>query len=130
MVDSLYSVYANADKLKDVLGSKVVSTTDATVTTLLLIPIEDNTTYHIEATVLAVRSGSSDRASYTFAGTFYRAGGSAIQQGSTTALHTVESDASWAATFDVSGNDVRIRVTGAAMNIDWRGSAEYMRLSN
>lgn len=132
LVESVYSIWFNADKLIETQESELVSTTDATVTTLNLIPLADEHTYHIRTIVIGVKATGSSRASYEVTGTFYRTGaGSATQEGSTTVVHSAEDVAGWDATYDVSGNDVRVRVTGAAAtSITWRSSSKVMSLSN
>jgi len=99
------------------------TTTATTGTVSPSVTLGDATTYHVEVRLTAVKSDGTQRASYHILGTFYRtAAGAAVQQGATTVLHTVESDAAWTAVFDVSGNDVRVRVTGvAATTIAWYG---------
>ena len=100
----------------------MVRTTDATVTTLTTLPLEDSSTYKIVADVVARRTGGAsgaagDGASYRIIGTFRRvSAGSATLIGSLTADHTAESQSGWDATLTVSGDDVLVRVTGAAGN--------------
>lgn len=109
-----------------------VQTTDATVTTLDSLTLLDENTYHIEAFVTGVKSDGTDRASYHLAVTVYRtAAGGATIQGSVTSLHTQESDAAWDADFTVSGNVLRVSVTGkAATTIEWASTITYMNSSN
>ena len=109
-----------------------VQTTDATVAILDTLTLLDENTYHIEAFVVGVKSDGTDRASYHLAVTVYRtAAGSATIQGSVTSLHTQESNASWDADFTVSGNDLRLSVTGiAATTIEWSSTINHMNSSN
>ena len=131
LINSNYDVWFALDKQTLTQSAIPVDTTDATVTTIQLITLEDETTCNIRAVVVGVQEGGSNRASYEIVGTFYRTGGSATQQGTTTVIHSAESNASWDATFDVSSNDVRIRVTGiAATNIRWQSNAKITSLSN
>ena len=104
----------------------MVETTDATVTTLLTIPLEDGKTVQIVAEVVARRTGgasgtSGDGASYRILGAFRRvSAGSATLIGSVTADHTAESQGAWDATLTASGNDVLLQVTGASgNNVSW-----------
>lgn len=130
IVNSVYGNWFESDRATQIKASETLETTDATVTTLDIIPLDDETTYHIESNIIGVQSGGSNRASYQLTGTFYRSGGNATQQGSTTVIHSAES-ASWDAVFDVSDNDVRIRVTGiAATNILWQANSYIRGLSN
>lgn len=116
----------------NIFPSKEVSTTDATQTTAMSLTLEDENTYHVEALVTAVQSTGANRASYRLAGTVYRTGGgSATLQGTVTAVHSQESDANWDATLTVSGNDLRVSVTGvASTTIRWVASMQYLNTSN
>lgn len=102
---------------------KTVTTTNNTATNISTLPLTDERTYYIEAVVCGVKSDGTQRASYKIAGTFYRtAAGFAVQQGSTTTLHSAESDALWNASFNVTGssNLIQVRVTGVAgTTIKW-----------
>ena len=103
-----------------------IKTTDATVTTLLTIPLEDNRTAHLIVNVVARRTGGAagtagDGASYQRIGTFYRvAAGSATLIGALSTPHTAESQGGWDCTLTASGTDVLVRVTGAVNNnLNW-----------
>lgn len=105
-----------------------VETTDATVTTMTTVSLDDNSTYQIVADVVVRRTGGAsgsagDGASYRIIGTFRRvSAGSATLIGLLTADHSAESQSGWDATLTVSGNDVLLRVTGAAgNNLSWYG---------
>ncbi len=112
--------------------SAEVQTTDATVTTLLTVALEDENTYYLEATVCGVQSTGGGRTSTKIAGTFYRtAAGSATQQGTTTVVHGATSFGSGGVAFTVSGNNVLVEVTGvAATTIEWGGSSSSFNMSN
>ena len=101
-----------------------ISTTDATVTTLLNIGLLNARVCHITLTAAGVKSDGTQRASYEITGTFYRtAAGNATQQGTTTVVHSAESDAAWNFAFAVTGITVQGRVTGvAATTIKWGGN--------
>ena len=109
-----------------------VQTTDATQTTIDSLTLLDENTYHVEAFVVGVKSDGSARASYHIACTVYRTGaGNTTLQGAVTAIHSVESDATWDATFTVNGNDLRVSVTGkAATTIEWGSTMRYINMSN
>lgn len=102
-------------------------TTDATVTNLASQALNDASVYHVRAVVVGVKSDGTQRASYEIVGTFYRtAAGNATQQGATTVVHSIESDAAWACAFAVTGNNVVVTVTGvAATTINWAGKMEF-----
>ena len=109
-----------------------ITTTTAVQTTLLTLTLLDENTYHVEASVIGVKSDGSQRASYKMNVTAYRTGaGVAVIQGTITSLHSQESDATWDATFTVSGNNLLVSVTGvAATTIQWGGYLTYTNMSN
>jgi hypothetical protein len=109
-----------------------VQTTDATVTSLATLTLLDENTYHARARVIGVESDGSNRASYEITVTAYRTGaGNATLQNTPTVLHAEESDNTWDVDFTVSGNDLRVSVTGvAATTIEWSGILEYFNGSN
>jgi len=112
--------------------SAEVQTTDATVTTLTSLTLEDENVYHVKVKATAVQSDGANRASYEKIITVFRtAAGSATIQGAITIIHEIESNASWDLTLDVSGNDLRVRVTGiAATTIEWGCQLEFENISN
>lgn len=106
-----------------------VKTTDATVTTVQTVNIPDSVIILIEAHVVGQRTGGSagtagDGAGYIRRGLYKRsAGGSPTLIGSIQDGFTAESQAGWDCTFDVSGNTVRVRVTGAINNnVTWNST--------
>ena len=92
--------------------SPEIQTTDATVTTVDTVTLEDEHTYLVDVKVVAMESDGSDRNMYHLEGLFYCDGGNATQQGATTSITTIESEAGCDLVFDVTGNDVRVRWTG------------------
>lgn len=106
-----------------------VQTTDATVTTLISKTLAEGKAYIIVAKVVG-KQADTNRASYVRRVCVYRpAAGSATLQGSVQDELTIESDANWDCTVDVSGNDARVRITGvAATTIDWKGSLEFIEV--
>ncbi len=112
--------------------TSTVTTTDATITEIASIPMEDEDVTRVEAIVTARERSGGDRSLYRIEGLFYREGASAAQQGSTAAVITaIESDATYDATFAVDGANISIRVTGkAATTIDWKAHYNYMILQS
>lgn len=95
-------------------------TTDATQKTLGTYTPADATAINVKVQVVGRKSDGSQAAGYLLEATFRRSGSTTTQVGSTTAVATHEDDASWDATLDASGTDVRVRVTGkASTTIDW-----------
>ena len=100
-------------------------TTDATPTTLWSYTLNDNEHLNIVANVLCQASSGTATAGYIRAATVYRDGGSAVIEGSVTAIHSAEAAAGLDATITVSGNDVRVTVTGvAASTYDWHANVQ------
>ena len=99
-----------------------VVTTDATVTTLYSFSASSNTSYQVEVEILARKTNATagNTAGYKLMAAFKDVSGTTTQIGTTTVIHSVESDATWNATIDNSGTSIRVRVTGAAANtISW-----------
>lgn len=123
-VHRIESVATNDDPSVRIYQNRA-ATTDATVTTLHTITIPSSTTVFAQATVVARRTGGSsgtaeDGASYVIAATFKNSAGTAVQIGTTTVMHSNESQAGWDCVFDVTAATARIRVTGATNNnVTW-----------
>ncbi len=106
-----------------------VQTTNDTVTSLFTFTLVDNTLYSFEATVIGRDAAGAERAYYVRAVRAHRQGGGATL-GTVQTLVTDESDAAWDCTWDVSSNDVRLRVTGkAATTINWVCTVDYQAVS-
>lgn len=102
-----------------------VRTTDATPTTLWSYTLNDNEHLNIVANVLCQASSGTATAGYIRAATVYRDGGSAVIEGSVTSIHSAEVSAGLDATITVSGNEVRVTVTGiAASTYDWHANVQ------
>jgi len=105
-------------------------TVGATTPNISTITLDDNSIYSIRANVLGMESDGSDRNQYYIMGTFYRDGGNATQQGTTTSIHTVESELAADCNFTLSGNDVYVTVTGvAAETWNWKCQIEIMKVA-
>lgn len=123
IVQRLQSTATNDDPIQDFLQGRI-ATTDATATTLFTMPIAANTIHFLESYVVARRTGGSagaadDCAIYHIRGVCRQVAGASVIV-SNLATVIAEDQAAWDATFDVTGTDARIRVTGAANNnITW-----------
>lgn len=112
-----------------------VSTTDATVTTLFSLTIPASTTVAIHGYVFARRTGGSggtaeDGAYYERAVAIKNVAGTATLIGSVASIATMEDQAGWDCTFDVTSATVRCRITGAANNnVNWKGRFKVMKVS-
>lgn len=102
----------------------IVSTTDATQTTCGTYTIALATVVNCTAFVEAYSAATGDAKVFQIVGAVERIAGGAVILGSVLNLITAQGSAgatTWAATIDVSGNDLRGRVTGAlATTISWR----------
>ena len=110
-----------------------VRTTDATVTPIQILNIPDEAITLVEAHVIAQRiSGGSagDGAGYVRRGTYKRTGGAApVLIGAVQDGYTAESVAGYDCSLDVSGNTVRVIVTGvAATGIIWHSTIKTKQL--
>lgn len=109
----------------------LTTTNDATETTAWSVELVDETAMLVTAKVVAMQEDGGQRNAYHIQGLFYATGGGvATQQGSTAAIMTaIESDAAWDCTFDVNGQEVRLRVTGDAGNdVKWTASIEVVHV--
>lgn len=102
----------------------LVSTTDATATTIFSVVIPPTTTLMITADVAGRRTGGSsgtaeDGAAYKICGAFKNVAGVATIIGQTI-LFTAEDQAAWTVAFAVTADTALLKVTGAANNnINW-----------
>lgn len=100
------------------------STTDATTSTLWSWTLANDEGMTIEADVTAFSLSMDKGTSVKLKGQYYKDGAAApTLVGSVTTIHSVETDAGFAVALDVSGDDVRVRVTGlAGTTIKWLGT--------
>jgi len=102
-----------------------VRTTDATPTTIWSYTLNDNEHLNIVANVICQGSSGIATAGYIRAATVYRDGGGAVIEGSVTAIHSAEVSAGLDCTITVSGNDVRVTVTGVGgSTFDWHANVQ------
>ena len=99
-----------------------VSTTDATVTTIATIPIPDDCTVLVDASVAAFRTNGEDQAMLRRVVCVYRrTGADVVKQGSSAVAAPVRSDGTWDISFSASGTNLLVRVLGAVgKDIDWK----------
>lgn len=121
VVFTMSSPASNDDPTVRFYQNRVV-TDDATPTTLHTVTIPANTIVVLESRIVARRTGGTagtadDGAYYRRVGTYQNIGGVATIIDSIELNPTVESQASWNATYTPSGADVLIQVTGALDNI-------------
>jgi len=114
-----------------VITADDVQTTNATQTTLTSVTLANNTVYRFTAQIIARDTSGTDRAYYIVNTLVYRQGGGATL--GTVNMQLIDETAgalAWDATFTVSGNDLRLSVTGlAATTIDWGCTLTYQSVS-
>jgi hypothetical protein len=112
------------------VAKDVVTTTNATATTIQTFPLDDNTVYDFTVEAKARRTDSADRGAFKREGTFYReAAGAAVQQGSTLTPKS-EGNSNLNVIFMVSGNNVLVQVVGiAAQTWNWKATTRYGKVS-
>lgn len=107
-----------------------VRTTNATISTLVAWPLDVQTLYTARFVILAVDTGNGDCRVWHATATAKRLGAGALLVGSPTVLsvHGDVGSAAWALSADTSGNDFRVRVTGAAgRTVSWSLVGEVLR---
>lgn len=135
VVQRLASTATNDDPTQDTIQNRI-ATTNATVTTLHAFTIPASTTYFVEATVIARRTGGTsgtadDGAAYVLRGVYQNVAGTATIIGAIIQTVIGESQAGWDATLDTTGATVRVRVTGAANNnVTWHMTARCYPVSS
>ena len=108
-----------------------VQTTDAVQTTLDSITLLDENVYTVQAFVAASQSDGTDEAGYIISCVARRTGGGGATVSTTYSQMTDESNVALDATFTVSGNDLRLSVTGiAAETWEWGTTLKYINMSN
>lgn len=130
-----FETQATNDDPSERIFQNRVATTDATVTTLQTLTIASGYSYHIEAKVIARRTGgvagtANDTASYIRWGTVKDVSGTATIVGAVIPAYTSEDQAGWDCTIDVTGGTARVRVTGATNNnVTWHSTVKVYPLS-
>jgi hypothetical protein len=97
-----------------------IQTTDATETTIHNITMPDPSTYLVKTACEARKSDGTKREAYEKMVLVYRSGGGANIEGSIVTGFS-QAGGTYSFTYGVSGNDLEIKVTGAASEtVDWR----------
>ena len=86
--------------------------------------------YLVTANVIAVDSAGAQASSYTLSGTFKTTtAGVLAQVGSTTSVHSTETDSNWACTMAASGTEIQITATGEAdVTVHWRANVDIIQV--
>lgn len=107
-----------------------VNTTDATETTAASFTTRPNKAYGVVAKIVATETTDFDESAfYIRTALVENDGGTASVQGSVGTPTTIEVTGGWDATIDVDGDDIRVRVTGAAAtNITWLVQLEVIEV--
>lgn len=107
------------------------TTTDATAATAATVAIPTGKLIRISSIWSAVDATSGDRLYREATAFFQNDAGTVTQKGSDVDVLNDEDDASWAATFSISGTNVLVRYQGDATNsVDWRVFVWAMRVGN
>jgi len=105
-----------------------VQTTDATETVMHSIALPDPSTYLVRANCEARKSDGTKREGFIKTVLAYRSGGAAAIEGSIVNDFS-QSGTSYAMTYAVSGNDLQVKVTGAASEtVDFRCAIQTQKL--
>mgnify|MGYP000930141934 CR=1 FL=1 len=122
-----------SDPTYDLIQADPIETTDATVTTAATFTTTGTKAWLITATVIGRRSAGGTGTDY--AAVFIRRAvvqqisGAADFLGEVIDVHTATANAAWDADLDVTGTDMRVRVTGAASTtITWNVHLEVWEL--
>lgn len=100
------------------LAPSAVHTEDATVTTLGSIPTTTDKGHAIDLLVTAVQGDRSEQVAWRILATVTNAAGVCTVRD--VVVTPSDPGSAWAATVDVSGTNIRVRVTGAAAtSLDW-----------
>jgi hypothetical protein len=124
LLNTLYQLWTAVYGIR---STAKVTTTDATVTGLVRIPVRTNKTVMVQAFLVAKRTGGSsgatgDSAFYVLTGAYKNISGVLTGIG-TPDLVSGEDQAGWNVGFSTSGEFAVITVTGAANNnITWEGT--------
>ena len=112
------------------LSQVKVETDGAVQTNCGVVVLKDDTSYNFLVRLVVRRSdgGGEDRASWQLRATVFRAAaGSATLQGAVEEEYKEASNASLDATLDVSGNELRVRVTGiGSQDFKWTAYIDYL----
>ena len=124
LISTLYQLWTTTFQIR--VKTKVL-TTDATVTAVLRVPIDDGKTTMIVANIVARRTGgtagaSGDSAWYTLSGAYKNIAGTLTGIG-TPDLIGGEDQAGWNVGFSSSGSEALVTVLGAiGNNITWEST--------
>ena len=103
-----------------------VETTNATTTTVLSIPLASKTAGLLRVEIGASRFATDDSGAWRITARV-RHNGTAASVPASTAELTSTSDAAWAVSVTASGDDILVRVTGAAsQTVRWTAAAELV----
>lgn len=107
-------------------------TESAGATHVLEFDLADEAAYYCVVRCIATQSDFSDRNFYHLEGLFYRnGGGGATQEGATTDISEIESEANWDCVFGVSANTLRVTVDdNSGDTVDWHMQVELVSHRN
>lgn len=113
------------------LAPTSVQTTDNTETVVQILTLDDDSVLLTTVEIIGEKPDHSVVAGFIIECTAQRnGGGSASIEGGTTITHSGKGSGagSWSVDFTVSGNDLRVSVTGQnGMTIDWQASVHFLK---
>jgi hypothetical protein len=121
LINTIYQLWTTVYNIRSRVKA---TTTNATVTSVIRIPIKAGTTVMVQAHIVARRTGGSagsagDSAFYVLTGAYKNIGGTLTGIG-TPDLYGGEDQAGWNVGFSSSGENIVVTVLGAANNnITW-----------
>jgi len=127
LLRTLYQIW---NKVFSLEFEEKTTTTNATPTVLQRVTVETNKTVHVQARVVARRTGGSsgtagDSAFYILWGVFKDISGTVSLVGASI-LNGAEDQAGWDLAFSISGSQVLVVGTGAANNnITWKSFVSF-----
>jgi len=128
-IEYTYSLTGGAEWIESVV--KTATTTDATVTTIDTLTLDDDSVYLLRASIVTIESGGGDLGGGEIECLAKRlSGGNAAIQGTVIYILRRGTNGNLDFTFTVSGNDILARVTGlAATTMKWESVVKYRKLS-
>jgi hypothetical protein len=111
-------------------NKQTAQTTSATDVTMYQIPLDDESSVSIVADIACKLSDTTKRRYVRTAVLAYRDGGGATLEAAATTLSDIKTAGDTSAfTWEVNGNDLRLRVnSGATATYDWQGEFEIIRI--
>lgn len=117
---------ADSQLQADTALNRTVQTTNNTATTIATYTTKaDERAISMRATVFAREPATDDSAKYVIEALFNRSGSSVVTSKNVDPVSTFEDQAAWGVSFNISGQDIQVQVTGEnSKTIEWRCQLE------